>query len=254
MELALGKYVIPAPSPAEIDDLMSLPEGTPAQLGLILFEHFWREYFYSLTSYRIWTDFRPLIHFISTEISVAKIKPTLERWRDSSYNFWAVGRYCRTRSSKTAPKLFLQWILPADWHVLTGMFFFWFLGKSGSSAFLWKYLIFSARSNTKSITRIFTQCWFCRALSRIRLRRNDCRLCPTISPTVIKHGLRTIWSSEKPFSLFTPSQGHHWIPPNSFFYPGEGHRKFNSEIIFTCFTFSPSTLMYCNINTDKKYF
>ena len=82
-----------------------------------------------------------------------------------------------------------------------------------------KILFFSARSNTKSITRIFTQCWFRRALSRIRLRRNDCWLCPTISPTVIKHGLRTIWSSEKPFSLFTPSQGHYWIPPNSFFIP-----------------------------------
>ena len=45
MELALGKYVIPAPSPAEIDDLMSLPEGTPAQLGLILLVHLWCEYF-----------------------------------------------------------------------------------------------------------------------------------------------------------------------------------------------------------------
>jgi len=33
MELALGKYVIPAPSPAEIDELMSLPEGTPVQRG-----------------------------------------------------------------------------------------------------------------------------------------------------------------------------------------------------------------------------
>ena len=33
MELALGKYVIPAPSSAEIDELMSLPEGTPVQRG-----------------------------------------------------------------------------------------------------------------------------------------------------------------------------------------------------------------------------
>lgn len=106
MELALGKYVIPAPSPSEIDELMSLPEGTPVQRGEEI-RH---------------TIFELLV------VIVEQDPPKLPE------NYFC-NEFCQL----------IDMCLQVECITLESV----------------TKLTISARSNTKSISRIFTKCKFC---------------------------------------------------------------------------------------------